>query len=176
MKTFLAIIGLLTILGAIFAAVFFFGGFFNVAANQMDPDIVNRLLESVREASIARHSTDQPPVSLDDAATVQAGARAFSQRGCVYCHGGPGADWAKFSEGLNPGPPDLKDVANDLSAQEIFWVVRNGIKMTGMPSFAASDPPVPDQEIWTIAAFVKKLPNVSEDDYKAWTAAPAAKP
>jgi hypothetical protein len=67
-------------------------------------------------------------------------------------------------------------VANDLSAQEIFWVVRNGIKMTGMPSFAASDPPVPDQEIWTIAAFVKKLPNVSEDDYKAWTAAPAAKP
>jgi cytochrome c len=176
MKTFSAIIGLLTILGAIFAAVSFFGGFFNIAANQMDPDIVNWMLENVREASIARHATDQPPASLDDAATVQGGARAYSQRGCVYCHGGPGADWAKFSEGLNPGPPDLKDVANDLSAQEIFWVVRNGIKMTGMPSFAASDPPVPDQEIWTIAAFVKKLPNVSEDDYKAWTAAPAAKP
>ena len=176
MKTLLAIIGLLTILGAGFGAAFFLGGFFNVAANQMDPDLVNRLLENVREASIARHATDQPPGALDDAATVQAGARAYSQRGCVYCHGGPGADWAKFSEGLNPGPPDLKDVANDLSAPEIFWVVRNGIKMTGMPSFAASDPPVPDQEIWAIAAFVKKLPGVSAEDYKAWTAAPAAKP
>ncbi len=119
----------------------------------MDPDFVNRLIENVREASIARHASDEPPSALDDAATVQAGARAYSQRGCVSCHGGPGADWAKFSEGLNPGPPDLKDVANDLSAPEIFWVVRNGIKMTGMPSFAASDPPVPDQEIWTIAAF-----------------------
>ena len=176
MKTLLAFIGLLAILGAVFGAAFLFGGFFNAAANQMDPDFVNRLIENVREASIARHASDEPPSALDDAATVQAGARAYSQRGCVSCHGGPGADWAKFSEGLNPGPPDLKDVANDLSAPEIFWVVRNGIKMTGMPSFAASDPPVPDQEIWTIAAFVKKLPGVSAEDYKAWTTAPAAKP
>jgi mono/diheme cytochrome c family protein len=176
MKTlkFLGIIGLLAILGAIGSAAFFFGGFFNIAANHPDPDIVNSALEHVRDAAIARHATDRPPASLDDPALIQAGARAYSQRGCVYCHGGPGADWAKFSEGLNPGPPDLKDVANELLPQEIFWVVRNGIKMTGMPSFAASDPPVPDQEIWSIAAFVKKLPSVSEDDYKAWTAAPPA--
>jgi hypothetical protein len=176
MKTlkFLGIIGLLAILGAIGAAAFFFGGFYSVAANYPDPDLVNKALEHVRDASVARHATSKPPAALDDPALIQAGARAYSQRGCVYCHGGPGADWAKFSEGLNPGPPDLKDVANELLPQEIFWVVRNGIKMTGMPSFAASDPPVPDQEIWSIAAFVKKLPSVSDDDYKAWTAAPPA--
>jgi hypothetical protein len=174
MRTLLAIIGLLAILGAGAAAAFAFGGFLDVAANRMDPDIVNQALENVRTASIARHADDKPSISLDDPATVQAGARAYSQRGCVYCHGGPGADWAKFSEGLNPGPPDLKDVANDLSPAEIFWVVRNGIRMTGMPSFAASDPPVPDQEIWTIAAFVKKLPGVSADDYKSWTTPAAA--
>ena len=40
--------------------------------------------------------------------------------------------------------------------------------MTGMPSFGAIE--VPDREIWTIAAFVKKLPNVSDEDFKAWTA------
>jgi mono/diheme cytochrome c family protein len=40
--------------------------------------------------------------------------------------------------------------------------------MTGMPGFGLTE--TPDQEIWTIAAFVKKLPQVSEDDYKAWTA------
>jgi hypothetical protein len=97
MKIFLGIVGLLTILGAIFAAVFLFGGFFNVAASQMDSDIVNRMLENMPEASVARHASDQPPASLENAAMVQ-------------------------------------------------------------------------------AAFVKKLPNVSEDDYKAWTAAPAAKP
>lgn len=170
MKTLMASIGVLAIVGVISAAVFFFFGFFNVAANYPDPEPVAWALGQVSSSSIARHASDQSPVSLTDQATVEAGARAFSQRGCTNCHGGPGVDWAKFSEGLNPGPPDLKDVANDLSPGEIFWVVKNGIRMTGMPSFSASDPPVPDDEIWKITAFVKKLPSVSDDDYKAWTA------
>ena len=177
MKTFLSLVGLLAILGGVAAAGFFLGGFFDVAANHPDPDPVNSVLEHVRAASIARHATDQPNGSLNDPAAVQAGAKSFSQRGCVNCHGGPGVDWAKFSEGLNPGPPDLKDVVGDMLPQELFWVIRNGIKMTGMPSFGASDPPVPDPEIWSMVAFLKKLPVVSEDDYKAWTgAAPTAKP
>lgn len=175
MLKFLGIIGLLAILAAIGAAAFFFGGFFNIAANHPDPDGINKVIEMVRDAAVARHATEnKAPGGLDDQATIQAGAKAYSQRGCVYCHGGPGAEWAKFSEGLNPGPPDLKDAVGDLSVQEIFWVVRNGIKMTGMPSFAASDPPVPDDEIWKIAAFVKKIPDVKEEDYKAWTASPDA--
>src|ERR1700681_844540 len=170
----LSLIGLLAILGAVFAAAFFFGGFFNVAASEDDPDVVNWALEHVRAASIARHATVMPTASLDDLALVRAGAKSFSQRGCVHCHGGPGVEWSKFSEGLNPGPPDLKDVVDD-PPQELFWVIKNGIKMTGMPSFGKIE--VPDAEIWTLVAFVKKLPMVSEDDYKAWTAAaPAGKP
>jgi hypothetical protein len=47
-------------------------------------------------------------------------------------------------------------------------VVKNGIHMTGMPSFGLAE--VPDQEIWTIVAFLKKLPSVSEEDFKAWSA------
>jgi mono/diheme cytochrome c family protein len=166
---FLAVVGLLAILAAIGAGVYFFGGFFNVGATRQDPAFVSSALIYVRQASIARHAVDQPPMSLDDPAVVQAGAKAFSRRGCVNCHGGPGAMWAKFSEGLNPGPPDLKEVVNGLEPRELFWVVKNGIGMTGMPSFGATG--VPDQEIWSIAAFLKKLPSVSEQDYKTWTAA-----
>ena len=92
-------------------------------------------------------------------------------RGCVNCHGAPGVPWAKYSEGMRPWPADLKEIAKDTGAPQIYWVVRNGIKMTGMPSFGSEG--VPDQEIWTIAAFVKKLPGVSEADFKAWTAAAA---
>jgi len=109
-------------------------------------------------------------MSLDDAATAQAGARAFSERGCVNCHGAPGANWAKFSEGLRPDPPDLKELVDQRKPQELFWVVKNGIHMTGMPSFGLIE--VPDREIWTIVAFLKKLPSVSEADFKAWTAKP----
>ena len=166
---FLAVVGALAILMAIGAAVYFFGGFFSVAGTRQDPAIVASALIHVRQASIARHAVDLPPMSLDDPAIVQAGARAFSQRGCVNCHGGPGVKWAKFSEGLNPSPPDLKEVVGFLEPRELFWVVKNGIGMTGMPSFGPLG--VPDQEIWSIAAFLKKLPGVSEQDYKAWTAA-----
>jgi mono/diheme cytochrome c family protein len=112
-------------------------------------------LSHVRDASIERHAQVNPPLSLDDPTIVHAGARAFSERGCVNCHGGPGVDWAKFSEGMHPDPADLKELANETSPQELFWVIKNGINMTGMPSFGAIN--VPDQEIWTIVAFVKKL-------------------
>jgi cytochrome c1 len=164
---FLAFIGALAIVVAVGAVIFFFGGFYSVAGIAEDPGIVNWALIQVREASIDRHATASPPISLDDPATVQAGARAFATRGCPTCHGGPGVDWLKLSEGMRPYPPDLKDVAKERNAAQIFWVVKNGIKMTGMPSFGSID--VPDQEIWTIAAFVKKLPTVSDADYKTWT-------
>jgi len=168
MLKFLALIGLLGILGAIAAAVFFLGGFYNVSATIEDAAPVKWLLVHVRTASIARHAKDKPPMSLDDPAVVQAGARAFSERGCINCHGAPGVNWAKFSEGLRPDPPDLKELANDRDPEHLFWVVKNGINMTAMPSFGAIG--VPDQEIWSIAAFIKKLPNVTEENFKAWTA------
>jgi hypothetical protein len=55
-----------------------------------------------------------------------------------------------------------------LEPRELFWVVKNGIKMTGMPSFGVAG--VPDPEIWNIVAFLKKLPTVSDTDFKAWSA------
>ena len=164
----LALIGFLAIVIAIAAAVYFFGGFYSVAATEEDPAIVKWALIKVRMAAVGRHATDAPPIPIDDPANVQAGAKAFQARGCWNCHGAPGVEWAKFSEGLDPDPPDLKEIVKDRKPSELFWVVKNGIKMTGMPSFGKIE--VPDREIWTIVAFLKKLPNVSEADYKAWSA------
>jgi len=170
----LALIGALAIVVGIGAAIFFFGGFYSVAGTAEDPAVVTWALTHVRNASINRYALDQPPpsINLSDPATVQAGAKAFAAHGCTNCHGGPGVTWAKFSEGLHPDPPDLKDVVGQVSPAQLFWVVKNGINMTGMPSFELAG--VKDDEIWSIVAFLKKLPKVSEADYKAWTAdAPA---
>ncbi len=169
----LAAIGALAIVVAVAAAGFFLLGFYSVAGTAKDPGLVAWALVHVREASIARHANDTPPTNLADPATVQAGAREFAKYGCTNCHGGPGVKWAKFSEGLHPDPPDLKDVVNDPPA-ELFWVIKNGINMTGMPSFALAG--VKDDDLWKIVAFLKKLPGISETDYKAWTAPPAASP
>lgn len=163
-----AAIGALAIVFGIGCALFFFGGYYSVAGTAEDPAVVTWALTKVRVASIHRHATDRPPAAFGDAATVQAGAKAYAGNGCANCHGAPGVMWLKYSEGLHPDPPDLKKVADDLSPAQLFWIIKNGINMTGMPSFELAG--VKDDEIWAIASFVKKLPTVSEADYKNWTA------
>jgi mono/diheme cytochrome c family protein len=164
----LATIGALAIVFGIGCAVFFFGGYYNVAGTAEDPAAVTWALTKVRVASVNRHSTDSPPASFGDDNMVLAGAKAYASNGCANCHGAPGVMWLKYSEGLHPDPPDLKKVAGDLSPAQLFWIIKNGINMTGMPSFNLAG--AKDDEIWSIAAFVKKLPSVSEADYKSWTA------
>lgn len=168
---FLGWLFVLLVLIGIGTGAYFLGGFFNVAANWEDSPPVAKALTSVREASIARQiKASTIPAIAGDQAAVQSGAKAFAKYGCATCHGAPGVEWSKLAEGLNPSPPDLKEIGNADTPQKIFWVVKNGIRMTGMPSFAKAG--ATDQEIASIAAFVKKFGSVSETDYKSWTAQP----
>jgi mono/diheme cytochrome c family protein len=170
----LAMIGALAVIAGCIAAVFFFGGFYSVAGTAEDPAVVKWALIQVRTASISRHAMDIPPANFAEPASIQAGARAFLERGCANCHGGPGVAWMKFSEGLHPDPPDLKDVVKDRTPQQLFWVIKNGINMTGMPSFALAG--ARDDELWRIVAFLKQLPSISDADFKTWTAPAAPTP
>jgi mono/diheme cytochrome c family protein len=164
----LAAIGVIAIIAVVGAAAFFLGGFYNVAGTAEEPTIVKWAITKARMASIDHHANESPPATFDDPTKVQAGARQFADRGCTNCHGAPGVDWAKFAEGLRPDPPDLKDVVKDRTPAQLFWVIKNGIAMTGMPSFKIAG--VKDEDIWSIVAFLKKLPSISEADYKAWSA------
>ena len=164
---FLAIVGALAIVTALAGAIYFFAGYYSVGAAAPNVALVDWALARVRVASIERHATETPPFSLDDPAIVQSGARAFGELGCVNCHGAPGANWAKFSEGLRPDPPDLKEIAGELQPGQLFWVIKNGINMTGMPSFGLIK--TEDKEIWTVVAFIKKLPTVSPEEYQLWS-------
>lgn len=168
---FFATIGVLAVLAVLGAGVFLLGGFFSVAATYEEPGVVKWALAEVREVSVrsqARAMAPRPTGSgMDDPALVRQGAAAFLARGCANCHGAPGVEWAKFSEGLNPGPADLGEISKEREAREIAWVALNGIRMTGMPGFAATG--MTADEAWAIAAFVKKLPGVSEAEFREWT-------
>ncbi len=161
----LAVIGALAIVVAIGAAVAAFGGYINLAANVEDPAPLAWVIKHVREASVARYAPKDMTIALDDA-SVQAGAKAYAARGCANCHGEPGGTWQKFSEGLNPSPPDLAEAGKNDDPAQIFYIIKSGIKATGMPSFGAIG--ADDKEIATIVAFIKKLSSVKEDDYKKW--------
>src|SRR5690606_5426655 len=93
------------------------------------------------------------------------GFRLF-QAHCVQCHGAPGIAPEPFALGLTPAPASPVATAQEWSAEEIYWIIRHGIKMTGMPAWQYR---MPDGEIWDVVAFMKILPALSPADYARWT-------
>jgi hypothetical protein len=169
---FLWHVGLLAVIAVVGLVIYFVTGTFNVAANEELPPFVTQALEGIRTRSIAHHAAAQLPSSLNDPKMVAAGAWSYSQRGCWQCHGAPGVKPAAFSAGLDPRPSDLRNVVGDMPPQELFFVIRNGLRMSSMAAYIESQ--MYDPETWKVVAFLKKLPAVSPADYKTWAAAPPA--
>jgi mono/diheme cytochrome c family protein len=166
MKTFLSTlvaVFLIAVLGAIF---FIYSGSYDVAATSKDAGIVRWALKTTRERSIDERADKvvTPPDSvLKDPKTIRTGFEHYNEM-CVTCHGAPGMEASEAREGLNPKPPLLAEAAEDLSPREAFWVIKHGIKMTGMPAWG---PTHSDDKIWAIVAFVKQLPALSPNEYRA---------
>ena len=166
---FLAAIGVVAICVAVAGAIYFFGGFYNVAAVGGGNAAVEWAVRSVREVSVDNHADAPPqPDWFGQPEAVQAGAKMFVKGGCIDCHGGPGVKPEKFAEGMDPNPPDLGDVGEEDAPGTIFWVVKNGIRMTGMPGFGIH---AKDEEIWRLVSFVKAMKDVSPEQMKQWTPA-----
>ena len=69
----------------------------------------------------------------------------------------------KIGKGLNPAPPKLWESAKELSAEELYWVINNGVKMTGMPYWSHE---YKEQDTWSVVAFLKQFPNISAEQYQ----------
>jgi mono/diheme cytochrome c family protein len=100
------------------------------------------------------------PPGLDEPAKIQMGVDHFAMH-CAVCHGAPGVPKGDIAQGMYPQPPDLAVAAQQYSDGELFWILKHGIKMTGMPAWADHS----DPELWATVAFVKKLPGMSEAAY-----------
>jgi mono/diheme cytochrome c family protein/ketosteroid isomerase-like protein len=137
-------------------------GALSVAADEPHSSLVLGILDSARERSIeARADSVQVP-ALDDAARMRRGAGNYDSM-CARCHLAPGMDPTELSVGLSPIPPNLAKHAHADPA-EAFWVIKHGIKSTGMPAWGKH---MEDQYIWDIVAFVRKLPSLSAEQYQA---------
>ena len=90
------------------------------------------------------------------------------QEMCVTCHGAPGVDRSEIGKGLNPHAPNLSKSTGDMSDAELYWVLKNGIKMTGMPSFGKTHS---EEQLWAMVSFVKKLPEMTEEQYQTYVSA-----
>lgn len=104
-----------------------------------------------------------PPPPLDRAAATKEGERLFGTE-CAACHGLSGHDSTDAGRWMYPRAADLTShESQSYSDREIFWVVKNGIRWTGMPAFGNVEP---DEHIWDLVFYVRTLP-------KAFAAEPA---
>jgi mono/diheme cytochrome c family protein len=142
-----------------------YSGLVNVAASAPDSGIVRWFLRTARDRGVTSQARDLEVPALDNPATIRNGANHYHAM-CVECHGGPGVAPGEIGEGLNPVPPKLHELGafDDARARRAFWIVKNGIRMTGMPSFGKTHD---DEALWAIVAYVRALQGMSPGQFKA---------
>ncbi len=127
---------------------------------------VYALIDFARERSIDVRAENIQTPPLDDPKMIAEGAEHYGAM-CDGCHLAPGKSSDEFRNGLYPQPPDLVHTAID-SPAEAFWVIKHGIKGSAMPAWGASHD---DATIWAMVAFLRKLPQLTPEQYKEMTPA-----
>lgn len=143
-------------------AIFVYSGAYEVAATTPHFKFTSRVLRTVKERSLARQARNVEVPELDDPQKVHAGLRSFQEM-CVVCHGAPGEPATQLSKGLYPKAPDLARAVKAWTPAEQFVIIRNGLKMTGMPAWG---PTHSDEDIWAIVAFLKIFPSMPQTEYR----------
>jgi mono/diheme cytochrome c family protein len=162
MKTLIAL-AIVVIVGLMGAIGFAYSGLYDVGASSPHGGFVNWLLSTTSHASVERRARDIEVPNLEAEALQLAGVNDFNGM-CAGCHGAPGQDPEAMGQGLNPAAPDLAESAKEMTPAELFWVTKNGIKMTGMPAWGATHD---DDALWPVVALLTKLPDLDAAGYQA---------
>ncbi|HTV60087.1 MAG TPA: c-type cytochrome [Verrucomicrobiae bacterium] len=153
------------IIGVIFALVvaaagvsyYVMKGYVNTRADQPPSAIESKLAMSAMDASADRNAPDQKnPVTATEENLV-AGAKLFHDN-CAGCHGLPSNSDTEFGESFYPPVPQFFKDAPDMPDNENFYVIKHGVRWTGMPAWNKT---LTDQQIWQITTFlatIGKLP------------------
>ncbi len=144
--------------------LFIYSGFYNVSATEQHTAPVYWLLNAAMRRSVKHHVEGISVPPLTDPALVTHGLRLY-RRHCVQCHGAPGVAPEPFALGMMPLPASLPLTARAWqNPAEIFWVVKFGIKTSGMPAWEFR---LSEADLWAVVAFVRTLPLQSPQEYKA---------
>ncbi len=141
--------------------IFITSGIYNFGADNPHWKITYDLLTAMREHSVERHAAEIGlPANLNDAQLILKGAGQYAAM-CTVCHLAPGMKASELRIGLYPQPPNLsKAIVNPIEA---FWVIKHGIKMSAMPAWGMSHD---DATIWSMVAFLQKMPEMTPAQYK----------
>jgi len=161
MRTIIASLLIAAVVFLLGAAAVIHAGLYDVAATTPHWPATAWLLETARTRSIKAQATGiAVPPGLTDPEKVIIGVEHYAAH-CAVCHGAPGVPKGDIVRGLYPSPPDLAKVTPLYTPAELFWILKHGVKMTGMPAWDDHS----DDELWATVGFLEKLPGMSEEDY-----------
>ena len=152
-------------IGLVGGVLLVYSGVFNVAADEPHSTPVYWLLESVRDRSIAAHARGIAIPPLTAPAMITAGGADYNEM-CTGCHLKPGVEESELASAMYPRPPSLAQ-GKHRDPAETFWIVKHGIKMSGMPAWGATHD---DQRLWAMVAFLQQLPRLTPAQYQILTA------
>ena len=110
--------------------------------------------------------TASNPITRD--AKVLADAMQHYADHCAICHANNGSGDTPIGKGLYPRPPDLRETATqNLADGEIYWIIHNGVRFTGMPAFGEDKADVPDEDSWKLVHFIRRLPEITDEEIQA---------
>lgn len=146
------------------------GGFLVAASGVMPIKASSRhwavtewFLHFAMRRSVVTHAlmVQDPPKGLDDISFVLRGAGHY-ETGCRPCHGAPGDVMPRIPHAMTPHPPELQTRVTSWNARQLFYIVKHGVKFTGMPAWPAQGR---DDEVWAMVAFLRRLPSLDEAAY-----------
>src|SRR5579885_2803851 len=152
---------IVVVIALVALGMFAFSGLYNIGADDRHWPITFRVLQMLRDRSIHLRAQHIQVPSLQDRPLILKGAGQYAAM-CAGCHLAPGVGKSELRAGMYPQPPDLTRVHID--PQVAFWAIKHGIKMSAMPAWGASHD---DAKIWSLVAFLQKLPSMSPAQYKA---------
>ncbi|WP_265311624.1 c-type cytochrome [Sphingomonas lycopersici] len=153
------------------AALFLSGIAFRVGADQPHSKLLAWAIHRTMLSSVRRHARREVPRLPLDRATLLAGAALYEQR-CIACHGGPGIARAYWVSAMLPTPPYLVDASARWSHAELYALIHDGVKMTGMPAWGEISS---DREIAQIVALIEAMPMMTPDQFAQLRRAAAAR-
>jgi cytochrome c553 len=137
-------------------------GLYNVAASRGHWAIVEWFLAFGMQNSVELRAMTIKAPPLDSPDLIRLGAGHF-HGGCAFCHGAPGIAVSPTAQHMLPPPPHLPTSMRPWSDKELFWIVKHGIKYTGMPGWVALER---EDEIWAVIAFLKQIGKTDAQAYR----------
>jgi cytochrome c553 len=163
---------ILAVLGLLGGLLFAWSGLFNVGASTGHWAITDWFLHYAMRQSVETHADGIPVPPLDDPALIHRGAGHYAS-GCAPCHGAPGQPRSPVAQAMTPPPPYLPEKVPEWQPNELFWIVRHGVKFTGMPAWAALQR---SDEVWAMTAFLLQLSDMEPDAYRELALGEVAEP